>query len=432
MTIPIQTLIQSTHEIKQIFEGDAAVKRWRLYATRSKSDTAGFSKKSVADIYQPASQQSSTYLQFAVELDDQRIAYGQVNPTQQTGADILKLVHATAIVSKESLTLAPPSKQSDLPLLVAPDGYPDAYLTELLPHATQLRDTILATDPQAFEGELSGSYNQAVYLDSNGLELHSQTTRFEGELELDGKLATDAEARTPELVVPTLLKRIETLSSYSKQLEGTPLKPAHKRIPVFIVSGGDLIDSFLIENLGGMRILDGNSPFQLKDFKQHTQIAHKNFTLSFDQRRALDTKSFGFTSEGVTGQRFTLIQDGKLTEPLCGLKASERLGYPPRVAGHCSEAVLDNLVDFETARKEVGTFVLTFHAMGIHTQNTTLGTYSLPAPDSLYFENGELVGPVKPVLTGNFFDVMKSDSMRFVHSDLFDDPLLQFETDITF
>lgn len=82
MTIPIATLLKTADALKQTFEADTDVKRWRLYFTRSKSDTAGFSKKSVADIYQPASQQSATHLQFAVELSGQRIAYGRINPSQ--------------------------------------------------------------------------------------------------------------------------------------------------------------------------------------------------------------------------------------------------------------------------------------------------------------------------------------------------------------
>lgn len=424
----IHTLIQP---YKKALESDERVKRWRLHATMSEHSAVGFSKKDVADIYQPATQQNSSYLQYAIEFDDQHIAYGSLNPTQTTPVEMIDLAHTTAIPSIEELGLPPHADQSDLPTLTPIDGYEKHLLTKLLPESTKLREKLLALEPKAFEGELTGSSTDAIYCDSNGLELTQTESSYRGGYEYNGKLDYSFATRQYDEMMPKVTASVKKIADYAKYLEEDIVTPDATRLPIFVVDGTTLIDSFLLNHMYGMSIVSKSSRFSKEDFDDHLSVAHDGITLRFDQTRDLHMDSFGFSPQGVTSQKFTLLDKGKLVEPMCDIRASQRLGYAPRVEVTSDEAIFNDLPSYEELSKTTGTYLLAFSLLGIHTQNTMLGSYSLPCPECLYVKDDKIVGPVKPVITGNFFDVLKDPSTQFVSTDLSQAPMLYFETDVS-
>lgn len=413
-------------------EHDTSIIKWRLYASYAEQSTVGFSKKSVADIYQPASQQDGLSMQYAIELEGTKIAYGSINPTQTNPDDMITLAHKTAIVSPEALMLASHPKSSTLPKLIPDSGYPANLLATLLPEATRIRELLLEGGPKSIEGELQGTHRHTAYADSTGTSVQVEANRFEGSYELDGRFDVSFSTRSYDQLVPNLQKNITENLAFGKALREDIIKPAEKHLPIFLMGGGELIDKFLLNHLSGMSILTGSSRFTKEDFEAQLLVTHPSVSLSFDQTRDLHIDSFGIDSQGVMSQKYTTIQNGKLVEPICDLKSAHRLGYTARTGSNTGEAVLNNLKTFEDLSAATGTYLLAFSALGIHTQNGLLGTYSLPCAECLYFKDGKLVGPVKPVITGNFFDVLKSDTMQFVSTHREQEPMLFFETDVTF
>jgi PmbA protein len=417
---------------KQALQADTTVARWRIHATSSEHSAVGFSKKDVADIYQPATQQNSSYLQYAIEFGDLNIAYGNLNPTQTNPEQMLELAKVTAVTSSEELGLPPYAKQADLPTLTPPEGYEKNLLTKLLPEATTLREKLLKVEPKAFEGELTGTRIESIYCDSNDLELSESEVSYKGGYEYNGKLDYSYATRTYDKLMPKVTASLPLIAEYAKGLEEEIITTEETRLPVFVVDGTTLIDNFLLDHMVGMSIVSHSSRFKKEDFDNHLAVAHPGLTLQFDQTIDLLETSFGFSQQGVTSQKFTLLDKGKLVEPMCDLRASQRLGYAPRVDVTTDEAIFTDLPTFDELSKSTGTFLLAFSLLGIHTQNTMLGSYSLPCPECLFFKDGKLVGPVKPVITGNFFDVLKDPTTQFVSTTLSQAPMLFFETDVSF
>lgn len=406
--------------------------RWRLLETQTHVNTAGFSKKGVADIYQPARQQRSAFLSYAIEFNDLMISYGQLNPTQTTPAALIKLAQATSIKSKEELGLVTATSNVRLPRLIQEKGFEPQLLSKLLPQATQLRDKILATDPKSFEGELHGRHTKSSYVNSNGVVLDTETALYSAEYEYNGRVESSFVTRDYDELFPGISSSMDRFLPQLPPLEDPVVSPEESRLPVFIMEGTELIDLFFFDHMHGSRVESGSSRFVLDDFTNKLQVTHPSLTLSFDQTIDNHIDSVAFSSEGVLGQKFTLIDKGRLVEPVCDIKSAQRLGFQPRLSVSADAAILPSIPTFEETSKKAGTFILIFQMLGVFTQNTMLGTYSLPCPEALYFKDGKLVGPVKPVITGNFFDVMKADTTQIVSTDLSQSPMLTFETDVTF
>jgi PmbA protein len=78
----------------------------------------------------------------------------------------------------------------------------------------------------------------------------------------------------------------------------------------------------------------------------------------------------------------------------------------------------------ENLIKEVDYGLLVYGVLGMHTQDTTSGRFSLSAPRSLVIENGEIKGKVKATISGNFFDTMLDENTGFGWDPNEDSPAL--------
>ena len=58
--------------------------------------------------------------------------------------------------------------------------------------------------------------------------------------------------------------------------------------------------------------------------------------------------------------------------------------------------------------------VLILSVLGLHTQDSTRGDFSISAPQTLAIQGGALGGAVKAVLTGNFFEALRDPSLGLV------------------
>ncbi|HWJ02518.1 MAG TPA: metallopeptidase TldD-related protein, partial [Verrucomicrobiae bacterium] len=59
------------------------------------------------------------------------------------------------------------------------------------------------------------------------------------------------------------------------------------------------------------------------------------------------------------------------------------------------------------------TGILVHSVLGLHTQDSTSGSYSLSAPHCLKIENGKITGRVKAVLNGNFFTHLNDETTTY-------------------
>ena len=74
----------------------------------------------------------------------------------------------------------------------------------------------------------------------------------------------------------------------------------------------------------------------------------------------------------------------------------------------------------------MGRGVLVLSLLGLHTQDTTRGDFSISAPQTLAVDGGALGAGVKAVLTGNFFEVLRDPELSFVTFEGFRTPGLLY------
>jgi predicted Zn-dependent protease len=195
-------------------------------------------------------------------------------------------------------------------------------------------------------------------------------------------------------------------------------------------SGFSLLDCYIFNNIRGVAVEAGVTRFAPSDFKNRKKVAHSDFNLGVDQTLAMKAESFNFTGEGITAQKFNIIQNGTLTEPICNLQSAKQLGVQPRALGSLSAAQIQ-AQSFEEFVSSNPKFILLLTLMGVHTQNEVVGNYSLPVPSALYFEDGKVVGAVNCVVTGDFFAKLQDPQTGFVQLAAYQKPSLTFNTDVT-
>jgi PmbA protein len=74
--------------------------------------------------------------------------------------------------------------------------------------------------------------------------------------------------------------------------------------------------------------------------------------------------------------------------------------------------------------------VLILSVLGLHTQDSVSGSYSLSAPHSLRIIKGQIAGKIDVKLTGNFFADMAASTTQAARSDFELYPYLMVSTGV--
>jgi PmbA protein len=69
-------------------------------------------------------------------------------------------------------------------------------------------------------------------------------------------------------------------------------------------------------------------------------------------------------------------------------------------------------LDEALQRADGGAMVLS--VLGVHTQDSASGDFSLSAPQALVIRSGRLAGRMRGTISGNLFDLLNSDDAQFV------------------
>jgi PmbA protein len=99
------------------------------------------------------------------------------------------------------------------------------------------------------------------------------------------------------------------------------------------------------------------------------------------------------------------------------LKYARRLGLQPTPLPGGSDTMFFEgppALTLTQALEQAGGGALILSVLGIHTQDSASGDFSLSAPQTLAIDAGELKGRVRATLSGNLFDMLSSPDLRFV------------------
>ncbi len=191
-------------------------------------------------------------------------------------------------------------------------------------------------------------------------------------------------------------------------------------LPIVLPPGesGSFLGHYLGSNLSGAAVVNGHSAYTLDDFRQSKQVVRADLRLRVDTLLALEGAATPATSEGVPGGQVDLVRDGRLLTPLLDLKYAARASMPPTPLPRGGPGMLvetERLLDRPDALLagvERGLYV--YSVLGMHTQDSSSGRYSLVASQARPIRNGRLLdGKVKAVLAGDFFEHLRDDGTLF-------------------
>ncbi|WP_425807012.1 metallopeptidase TldD-related protein [Desulfitobacterium sp. Sab5] len=224
----------------------------------------------------------------------------------------------------------------------------------------------------------------------------------------------------------------QTLNYYQAMgHEGSPVGPQ-----TTVIFSPELVDSFLsqfiIPNFVGQSILEGQSSFQTEQFFNQEKVFDEGLTLLIDPLRPFELGSYLVTSEGIAGKRTNLVQNGALITPFLRVKDARRWGGSPTAIPMGTSGLYlkhdRESASWPEAIAGIEDGVLILSVLGMHTQNSVSGEYSLSAPQSLRIQNGKIVGKTDVKLSGNFFKDLKSPLTQYVKSELGTKPYLVVKT----
>ncbi len=177
------------------------------------------------------------------------------------------------------------------------------------------------------------------------------------------------------------------------------------------------IGQFLINNLYGSLVVNRQSRYSLQDFREQRPVLRSDLSLILDTLQPLRAFSYACTSEGVPGGRINLIDHGKLTTPILGLKYAKKAGLPPTpvaAGGRGFFLKTDNLLpEWEHLVRNTERGLIVYSVLGMHTQDSSSGSFSLTADQCLLVENGAITGKVKAVINGDFLASLAAETSYF-------------------
>lgn len=426
-------MTQSNKVIEQFADyisQDDTLDEYQLYEETRSVLKAGFNNDGLGGIYQPIQRHTHSRISYLITAKDNRQAKGSLNPfaIEDFGATI-DFIKNTSSKSTDKIKLAPrvidfkPIKLNSSKLEDIINSKPE----EIVEYTKLLFEDQKSLGLKTIESQVSMRHNKKRFLSSNGNDMSSIDTSHDYYIDYNAEVYASNESC--DYIHTDEFSKTHQIAAFAKELRAKPIKLEDGSIPILFspYSGYGILDKYILENINGTLIESSVSRFDIKDFSKHKQIARNDISIKIDQTIPMNTDSFSFTTEGITGQKFTIIDKGRLTTPICDLQVASKLGYNPLVLQSLSSADYD-ATEFESYLNSHPKFVLILSVLGIHTQNSTTGDYSLPCPSALYFENGKLVGPINCVLTGNFFDKISDDSFGFVEHPAFKKPLLGFDS----
>jgi PmbA protein len=174
-----------------------------------------------------------------------------------------------------------------------------------------------------------------------------------------------------------------------------------------------LFDHFILENISANAIYKRRSCYTISDFEKNKKIGPDNMTLTVTPRKEMSLGGSNFSSTGWSyPDEFKFFENGKLKAPISGHRHAKLLKISPTPPiksfrltnfGPIEKSIEEN--DFIS---QTDNAILITQLLGLHTQDSSTGDFSLVAPMSLIVKNGKFVGRTEVMIRGNMFDILKN------------------------
>ncbi len=281
------------------------------------------------------------------------------------------------------------------------------------------------------DGKIRCYQDHRILRNSNGLNVDYLQTPVEFYFEVNDSYGESFQEK--RLPLETEVNRIiENTGTIARKLQN----PAAARLagPVRLILAPPVFESFfnhfLITNLFGSLVVNRQSSFSLEDFRNQRPVLREDLDLEVNTLIPLKSSSYPCTGEAVPGGSLTLIRAGRLQTPIVNLKYARKSGFDPTPApaGGRGFFLTSRLAmkSWDELINDTEYGVIVYSVLGLHTQDSSSGQFSLTADQCLLVENGKIAGKVKAVINGDFIGSLQKDSSEFAVAPGEDNPGYSF------
>ncbi len=186
-------------------------------------------------------------------------------------------------------------------------------------------------------------------------------------------------------------------------------------------------EQYLLPNFRGENILEGQSRFTQDEFHENKELFDPGLSIEIDPTQPCEWGSYRITTEGVPAVRTWLVQDGKVRSPYLNVKDANRWNSVPTAIPAGAMGIIMTPKDQRAWLKmlaDIDDGVLVLSVLGLHTQNPVTGSFSLAAPSALRIKNGRLIGKIDVRISGNYWDILRSQEVIYGKEDIHKDPYI--------
>jgi PmbA protein len=179
----------------------------------------------------------------------------------------------------------------------------------------------------------------------------------------------------------------------------------------------DYVLDTLLANLDGAAVANGESHFRREQFGGDEAVLREDLSLRIDPLQPLKSGSYRSSREGVPAARCRYIENGRLVQPVLDLKYANRLGAKPSAVPYASDTLFLEARSKPSLTEALGGLsdgVLVLSVLGVHTQDSTSGDFSLSAPQALRLGPDGFSGRLKATISGNLFEILRRDDFELI------------------
>lgn len=413
------------------------IRGWRVLVQEAQVVSLGIKENSPGSVYTPPSYRQGESGEVYIIWEDGRLSQASVQAPPTLGSreywqEQLEEWRQASYEDPEGAEIPVPEP---LPLVTVEDQGVRQILAgndELL--FDQLRK-LLEDRPDAakMNAGIQAAWGYRHVRNSKGLAVTYQESRYSLSFSLDSLVGGGFAKR--RLIQPEEWECIwnQTRTYYEALQKEAPEVTTQTKVVFSPGVVSNFLSQFIVPNFIGQSILEGQSTFKVEDFKNNKQVFDEALTLLVDPLRPLEWGSYLITAEGVPAERTVLVQKGALQTPILRMKDSRRWGTKPTGLPYGTSGLyLESTREaaWEDVLSGIDDGILILSVLGMHTQNSVSGEYSLSAPQSLRILDGKIVGKRDVKLSGNFFKDLGAPVTLLAKSEIETKPYLVVRTGI--
>ncbi|MCP3978467.1 MAG: hypothetical protein GY716_03915 [bacterium] len=399
----------------------SSVNDWSIYGTESRRLSLGIKDREAGNAHAPLSLAEGCGARYLIVWDDGLVSHGYFERGQLAADPRKALDHAreAAYDDPDAAQVLGPAEMPQVQLHDATTAEVAGGDTRSIARRlARIRERVATGGIRTWSGSFGASEAASRLVTSAGLDVAARGTAFGWHVSLNGEAGDGFGAREPESD-DDFEARLERLFDISAQLSRDAEPMPGGSYPVIlhprVVEQYAL--STLLHSLDGSTVDHGEGRFRIAQFGSDETVLREDLTLRVDPLKPMRSGSYRFTASGLPAAPCTYVERGRLVRPVLGLKYAKRLGLEPTPLPYGMDTLHlegPTPLTLDEAMREADGGALILSVLGVHTQDSSSGDFSLSAPQALAVTRSGFDGRLRGTISGNLFDTLRSDGLRLV------------------